>query len=177
MPKLHTGDKIPNFTFDTTFEKEKSFYDELTAPTYLWFLRYYGCTVCQVDIYDLQQRYAEFVKKGAKVMIVLQSKQSVVADAFLPDQLPFDIICDPEMKLYQDFEILPAKSKLGLASTGLLTKLKRSKDLGFQHGEYEGNEQQLPALFLIDTDGTVRSAHYAKNITDIPSIDEMLKQL
>lgn len=177
MPKLHEGDKIPDFSFDTAFESGKTFYEGLEGPTYLWFLRYYGCTVCQVDIYHLQQRYAEFREKGAKVMVVLQSRQEVVAGEFQPDQLPFDIICDPEMKLYQKFEIVPAKSMLGLASFGLLKKAKEAKKLGFAHGEYEGNEQQLPALFLIDPKGTVKLAHYAKNITDIPSLDEMLKKL
>lgn len=177
MPKLHVGDKMPDFSFDTAFESGKTFYGELKKPTYLWFLRYYGCTVCQVDIYHLQQRYAEFAEKGANVMVVLQSRQDVVAGAFQPEQLPFEIICDPEMKLYQEFEILPAKSMMGLASAGLMKKVAEAKKLGFAHGEYEGNEQQLPALFLIDTDGTVKMAHYAKNITDIPNLDEMLKKL
>jgi hypothetical protein len=42
---------------------------------------------------------------------------------------------------------------------------------------YEGNEQQLPALFIIDEQGTVTCAHYAQNIMDMPLIDDVLKLL
>ncbi len=177
MAKLKAGDKMPNFTFDTAYETGKTLYPELEGPTFIWFLRYYGCTVCQVDIHRLQENYGDFLAKGAKVMVVMQSKPAVIAGEVPPGKLPFDIICDPEMKLYEELEILPAKNMLGLASLKLPAKMKEAKALGFEHGEYEGNEQQLPALFLLDADGTVKFAHYAKNLTDMPPIAQMLQMV
>ena len=48
---------------------------------------------------------------------------------------------------------------------------------GYTHGDYEGNELQLPALFIVDEDGTVSYAHYAKNIADMPGVQEVLDLL
>ena len=41
-----------------------------------------------------------------------------------------------------------------------------------EHGEYEGNEDQLPAAFVIESDLTVSYAYYAKTAGDIPDVDE-----
>lgn len=173
--KLSKGSVMPNFTFDTPFEKGVSLYSKTDGkPTFVMFLRYYGCTVCQVDIHRLKENYGKFTEKGANVLVVLQSKPELVASEITKDELPFDIICDPTEALYKEFEILPAKSKLGMASFGLMKKMKEAKTLGFEHGAYEGDEQQLPALFLIDGSGNVAYAHYAKNLTDMPTHDEML---
>ena len=61
----------------------------------------------------------------------------------------------------------------------LLLKEKGAKAaaLGFSHGDYEGNEQQLPAMFIVEEDGTVSFAHYAKGIMDMPTVDELLEIL
>ncbi|MBQ7081980.1 MAG: hypothetical protein IJM93_00350, partial [Oscillospiraceae bacterium] len=56
-------------------------------------------------------------------------------------------------------------------------KIEKVRASGFVHGKYEGNEQQLPAMFVVDPDGTVIYAHYAENSIDMPSVDEMLEIL
>jgi Peroxiredoxin len=173
--KLQKGSIIQDFTFDTPFEKGVSLYAKTEGkPTFLMFLRYYGCTVCQVDMHHLQAKYKEFEEKGAKVLVVLQSKPELIAEQITKETFAFDIVCDPEQKLYKEFEIMPAKSKLGMVSTGLFSKMKEAKALGLEHGEYEGDEQQLPALFLLGNSGEIMYAHYAKNLTDMPTLDAML---
>jgi peroxiredoxin len=94
--------------------------------------------------------------------------------------LPFKIITDPEMKIYDLLSIEPAESMEKLAEgvgEALREKAKLARKAGFSHGDYEGNEQQLPALFIVNEDGTAAYAHYAKNIMDMPSIDEVLEML
>ena len=56
-------------------------------------------------------------------------------------------------------------------------KADKCKAYGFEHGDYEGNELQLPAMFIVGKDGTVEFAHYAKGIVDMPVIDEVLAKL
>ena len=141
------------------------------------FLRYYGCTVCQLDIRELKNDYARFTQKGAKVLVVLQSKPELIAEKQGPDDLPFDIVCDPEQKLYHELEIAPAKSKMAMASLDLMKKINEAKKEGLVHGEYEGDELQLPALFLLNGEGKVLYSHYAKKLTDMPTHDEMLALL
>ena len=37
-----------------------------------------------------------------------------------------------------------------------------------------GDEKQLPALFIVAADGTVRHAHYAADLSDMPSAEGVL---
>ena len=49
--------------------------------------------------------------------------------------------------------------------------------LGITHGLYEGCEQQLPAFFVLDKNNKALFVHYAEDIVDFPSIDELLEYL
>lgn len=177
MAMIKTGTKMPEFRFDTAYEQDLSFYDQLDRPVFLWFIRYLGCPVCQVDIQELTQAYSRFEAKGVKVIMALQSDPKIIQGSFPKGALPFTLICDPEKKLYEQFEIKPAKNMIKMASLGLIAKGLQAKKMGISHGVSEGDELQLPALFLIRPDGEVAFAKYAKNITDLPSIDEMLQMI
>ena len=45
------------------------------------------------------------------------------------------------------------------------------------YGDYEGNELQLPALFIVDRDKKVIHAHYGRDIMDMPSVDELVEMI
>ena len=122
----------------------------------------------------------EIEAKGAKVYFLLQSEKSVLEEELSGLTLPFDIICDPAMKIYEALDIQPAESMKALLGDGLeklQAKGAAAAEAGFSHGKYEGNEQQLPALFIVDAAGKVLTAHYARDIMDMPTIDEVLAQL
>ena len=182
MTKLNVGDKMPNLTFNTAYKNGVSIKDVLEGKTIFWVLRYIGCTVCRYDVHVISERYDEIKAKGAKVLVVMQSDQAHVQNDLKDIQLPFDIICDNEMKIYNALSIEPAASmqELGGGAENLaLLKEKGAKAAacGFSHGDYEGNEQQLPAMFIVEEDGTVSYAHYAKNIMDMPTVDGVLELL
>jgi hypothetical protein len=90
--------------------------------------------------------------------------------------LPLEFICDPEMEFYRQLEIRPARNMRALAGNIFRTmaKLNAARKQGYKHGDYEGNEQQLPALFVVAADGTVRYAHYAADLADMPSVKDVL---
>ncbi len=181
MQKLKIGDKMPNFICNTVYEKNKTF-DSLIdqKKTVFWVLRYIGCTVCRYDVYLLSKRYNEFQEKGVWVVVVMQSDPAVARESLGEEKLPFDIVCDTDMAIYKALDIQPAKSMedlLGDDPADLAkfeTKRAAVKESGFTHGKYEGDEKQLPALFIVAPDRTVIYAHYAKNIADMPTIDELL---
>ena len=182
MPIVHVGDTFPEFPFDTAYEEGLNSHSVLKGKTVFWFLRYIGCTVCRYDVHQIAQRYDEFKEKGAQVFVVMQSDaQHIQNDLKNTDTvLPFQIITDPEMKIYELLDIKATETKEELVA-GVMDQLKeksgKARELGFVHGDYEGNEQQLPALFIVDEDGTVEYAHYAKNIMDMPKVDEVLAML
>ena len=182
MAKYQVGDKMPQLVFDTAYQTQVKMKDVLQGKTVFWVLRYIGCTVCRYDVHLIQERYEEFKNKNAKVLVVMQSDQQHIQNDLKDIQLPFDIICDPEMKVYNELSIEPANSmqELGGGADNIaLLKAKGAKAAacGFSHGDYEGNEQQLPAMFIVEEDGTICYAHYAKHIMDMPTIDEVLELL
>ena len=173
---------MPDFNYLSPYaEGEKKFSDYAQGKkTFVVFLRYYGCTVCRLDLHIYAQRMAEFTAKGAQLMVVLQSDPNLVKEEAPLGTFPYEIACDPTQAVYKQFEIEPAKSMLKLIGGGLVSAVKKmnaAKKFGFEHGEYEGNEQQLPAMVLVDENGTITFSHYAKNLVDLPGVDEMLAKL
>lgn len=172
--KLTQNTKLPDFTFNTAFDEPQSIYSFIDEkPTAIMFLRYLGCTTCQLDLKDLKENYNLFTQKGAQVLVVMQSSEQTIKKEINETTFPFKIALDPAMQLYKEFEILPAKNKLGLASVATIKKVNAAKKAGLQHGEYEGEELQLPAVFVVDKTGNITHAHYAKNLGDMPNATEL----
>lgn len=180
--KMTSGRQMPDFKYLSPYkEGEQSFADFARGKkTYVVFLRYYGCTVCRLDLHIYAQRFKEFSDKGVQLAVVLQSDPALVKSEAPEGTFPFEIMCDPSMDVYKQLEILPAKSKLALAGGGFLKTVKKmnaAKSFGFEHGRYEGDELQLPAVALISREGVIEYAHYAKNLSDMPTAEEMLAKL
>ena len=180
--KLTKGVKMPDFEYLSPYvEGTQNFATYANGKkTFVVFLRYYGCTVCRLDLHIFAQRMAEFAAKDAQLMVVLQSDPNLVKEEAPAGTFPYELACDPTQAVYKKFDIEPAASMGKLVGGGLfkaLKKMKAAKKFGFEHGEYEGNEQQLPAMVLVDENGIVTFSHYAKNLVDMPSVDEMLAKL
>ena len=182
MTRISQGEQFPNFSFHTADGQDLNVSDVLKGKTVFWVLRYIGCTVCRLDVQMIKERYDEFKDKNAQVFVVMQSDpEHVQNDLKATDTvLPFSIITDPEQKIYNLLSIEPAESMEAMVGDGmdaLKEKAKKAGDYGYSHGDYEGNEQQLPALFIVDEDGKAVYVHYAKTIMDMPNIDEVLALL
>ena len=184
MAKLHVGDKMPFFTFQTESQSGLTTESVLrNGRTVFWVLRYIGCTTCRYDIHQIATYYEEFQKRGVQVYVVMQSDPAVVLEDLKDSPLPYHIICDQSQMIYQTLEIPATATKEERMPTlpediaKLEAKKQKIKEAGFVHGKYEGNEQQLPAMFVVDPDGSVVYAHYAKNSIDMPTVEEMLRIL
>ena len=180
MAKLEVGQIMPDFDYVTPFTIGHTLAETAAkAPkTALVFLRYWGCPLCQYDIHLLAQAYDEITAAGGQLLVVLQSDPKGLADQLgAPDKLPFPIVCDPEQKLYKDFCIAPAASMAKMADLKMVGRIIKATKLGFKHGAYEGDEQQLPAAFVVDSDRKILYAHYAKSVSDMPDAAELAKLL
>ena len=180
MAKLEIGQIMPDFEYVTPFSAGHMLTQTAAkAPrTALIFLRYWGCPLCQYDIHLLAQAHGELAARGGRLLVVLQSDPKGLAEKLeREDALPFPIICDPDQKLYQQFCIEPAASMAKMADLKMVGRIIKATKLGFRHGEYEGNEQQLPAAFVIDRQRKILYAHYAKSVSDMPGAAELAKIL
>jgi len=180
MAKLEIGQIMPDFAYMTPFSQGHTLAETAarSPKTALVFLRYWGCPLCQYDIHLLAQAHADITAKGGQLFVVLQSDPAGLAEQLgKEDALPFSIICDPEQKLYQDFCIEPAASMAKMADLKMVGRILKATKLGFRHGAYEGDEQQLPAAFVIDGERKILYAHYAKTVSDMPDAAELAKLL
>lgn len=133
------------------------------------FSRYFGCPICQVDLRELMTRKAEIEKKGAMILYITQSGEKVANQYIEKEKMDFPVIPSSKDELY-------AKYGLGIMTAEAVKqiplKLKKIKEYGFEHGEYEGWEKQGPGQFVIDENGTI--IHALKGWLDIDSILSVL---
>lgn len=177
MEKIVAGNKMPDFVFDTPYAKNCKLSDivkRVKGKTAIVFLRYYGCTLCQLDIMDFTEGYKDIAATGGQLLVGLQSDPVKLASKLGENKPPFDIICDPEQKIYKMLKIEPATSKETMGDASSMPKLARTRAVGLKHGDYEGNELQLPAAFVVEPDMTVTSAHYGRIVTDVPTVEELV---
>lgn len=179
MERLSAGEVLPDFVFDTPFEKgcRLAEFAKRAGKTALVFLRYYGCTLCQLDIHQLAENYEKITADGGQLLVVLQSDPETISGQMQRKDLPFDIICDPRQTLYRKFGIKPAASMMGMMDAKTFVKVAKAIASGYKHGKYEGNEQQLPAVLVVDDTCKLQYVHYGKSAADIPSVDELAKLL
>lgn len=175
MAKLEVGKVLPDFVYDTPFEKGLSIYAKTAEKekTALIFLRYYGCSICQYDLHQFSVHYNDIVGENGQFLVVLQSDPQGLAGQMEKDTFPYDIICDPRQELYHQFEIAPAKSMGKMLDGKAVVKMVKATAKGIKHGEYEGEELQLPAVFVVDKDNKLTFVHYGKTIGDIPGEAEL----
>ena len=180
MAKLELGQIMPDFEYVTPFSQGHTLAETAAAApkTTLIFLRYWGCPLCQYDIHLLSQAHADITANSGQLFVVLQSDPAGLAEQLgSPDKLPFSIICDPDQKLYKEFAIDPAASMAKMADLKMVGKIIKATKLGFKHGTYEGDEQQLPAAFVVDSACRILYAHYAQSVSDMPDAAELAKLL
>lgn len=180
--RLTCGDLFPDLSVKTQYEDETSIRKIMDGqPLMLVVLRYIGCTSCRYDVHLMQKNYERFVEKGVKVAVVMQSPVETIRRDLKDEPLSFPIISDPEYTIYKTLEIQPAKDMAELIGpeedkAKFMAKREGIAASGFTHGDYEGIEEQLPAFFYIDQDMTVKEAHYARSIGDMPTVEEMLNK-
>ena len=176
---LAAGDVMDDFTYDTPFRQGLTLGETVhqAQKTAVVFLRYFGCTLCQLDIHNFAQQYETIAAAGGQLLVVLQSAPETIAEQLKPGDLPFDIICDPKGALYNRYAIRPASSMLTMSDAASKAKVATAVAAGFRHGKYEGNEFQLPAAFVLDADRRVSYAHYGTTVGDVPTADALAAQM
>ena len=172
--KLRVGDKVFDFNYQTPWEKGLDFRDVTSGHLVcLMFLRYYGCSTCQLELRELTRQYPRLKKLDVKLLVVLQSQPETMRLSTPRNLFPFEIICDPDRNLYFYFDIgdNPAPE---IMSERLKQRVAQANQQGIVHGLYEGNELQAPATFLLDQQGIARYVWYGKESSDVPTGAELV---
>jgi len=167
---IKVGDKAPLFKLDS-YNAGTIDLGELIGnqKIVIIFSRYFGCPICQLDFNILLEAMPEIIAKGAKLLYITQSGEKVAKEYIEKYKVDFPVIPSSRKELYADYG-------LGLMTAGAVAKVrskfKEATERGFNHGEYEGWENQGPGQFVIDEDGNI--IHERKGWLLLPEIFAVL---
>lgn len=116
----------------------------------------------------------KFSEAGFNVVLVGLGT-SEQAEKFRRDlSLSYPIICDPHKELYRTFDLGNATLS-SIARPSVLLKGLQALSQGYRPGFGQGDVMQLPGVFLIDTEGSIRYSYFSKDPSDHPSVETLLK--
>jgi peroxiredoxin len=171
--KLVPGQTAPLIVGQGLLQDEVRVPDSSGRVTHLQFRRFAGCPVCNVHLRSFVRKYDELVGAGIREVVVFHSSR----EQFKPYQshYPFEVICDPEKKLYREFGVESSISAIFSWATW-----KAAFEGMLLPGQPKfvpppvGGRLALPADFLIATDGKIIDSHYGQHAYDQWSVEEVL---
>lgn len=179
---LQAGCKLEGFIYDTPKAAGLDLSRTIEKPTIIVFSRYYTCSVCQMLLAELKKSWPQISAMGLDLKVVIQSERQSVMEATAESPFEFDLICDPQARLYDRYNVFEADSELALLA-GNMEIIKqmggvRKIMLSAENGqEPEGRSRQLPAVFIIQPDMTVSYAYYGRTMVDLPDILTVLETM
>ncbi len=181
--KLEKGERIPDITYNSRYEKNKQLSRAVTKKTLLVFSRYYECDICRKTLDTFKKYQRVFRMMGIDIKFVLQSDLKTVSEA--QSNYPFELIADPECKLYDMFNIFEANSMINMVAGDKMFEDMTQGDIrnlldtnlidafvGDDNSEHR--ELQLSAFIAIDKNLNVIYSHYCKTIGDFPEAGKLL---
>lgn len=169
--KVRSGETIPAMKLMNIHDAEVAI-PSGAKRVHLQFRRFAGCPICNLHLQSFIQRNAEIEAAGVHEVVIFHSPK----ESLLPFQgkFPFDVVGDPEKKLYAQFgvgsslfSLLDVRAWPAIVNGNTATEKPT--------GAPEGGPLGLPADFLIAADGKVLASHYGRHAYDQWSVDELLK--
>lgn len=149
---------------------------------HLQFRRFAGCPACDLHLRTLAKRQADLDALGIREVVVFHSSADALR-TYVGD-LSFDLIADPDQRLYRAFGVesspralLGPRAWLPLAKAiahGLRAVVVEGRPMPPLHPA--GGRFGLPADLLIGRNGRVLASHYGDHLDDQWSADELLEK-
>jgi hypothetical protein len=147
---------------------------------HLQFRRFAGCPVCNLHLRTVVTRHDEIRAAGIREVVVFHSGVAELRGHV--DDLPFDVIPDPEKGLYREFGVESRRRALLDPRVWPVIVRSIARDLppvlrgrrSLPARRPEGGRLGLPGDFLIAPDGRVLAGQIGRHAYDQWSVDELL---
>jgi len=174
--QLTDGQITPIVIANGLHQQEIRLPDASGRVTHLQVRRFAGCPVCNLHLQSFVKRYDELHQAGVREVAVFHSPR----EKFLPYQshFPFEVICDPEKKLYRQFGVHSSITTLFSRATwkAAFEGMRLPGQPKFVPPPV-GGRLGLPADFLIAPDGKIIAVYYGKHAFDQWTVDEVLEKV
>jgi peroxiredoxin len=121
----------------------------------------------------LGEHYDEFRASGADVVAIFQYRAEPTYNFCRKRGVPFDCLGDPEREAYHAVGLERGGPKEYIGPQ-LVKGFVRAARHGALPGKPVGDVAQRPGTFVVAADGTVAYAHYNKDSSDHPPINDLL---
>jgi peroxiredoxin len=179
-PKLATGDHVPSHCL-TSMTGAPVTVPDAGQLVHLQLRRFAGCPICNLHLRCVSARSDEIAKAGIHEVIVFHSSAQDLRKH--EAQLPFDVIPDPDKKLYREFGAESSLRSVGhpkawftvahAFTRSLWATLRRRAPMAPLIPP--GGSLGLPADLLIAPGGRVVAAKYGTHASDQWPVDELLE--
>lgn len=178
MSHLIKGNLASNFEYLCAFDKtSKSYFEECqNKKSVIYFLRYVGCLVCQLDIKRINDSIASFRNKNVEIFVVIQSSIESIEAYNSVQKINFRFVSDSSSQIYKRY-LVTKGNIFQFLHPNSIPKVFKSLKSGFRHGKFEGEETQLPAVFIVNENHIINYSYYGSYISDLPTIDEILQKI
>ena len=147
------------------------------GSTVFYFLRHFGCPLCQVHLSEIREHHAEFERRGVQVVAVGQGTGNEAHGFCSEWQVGIPCLGDPERTTYQEYG-LQRGSWWSVVVRSLFTRPLHTLRLLFD-ADLDGirlsstDLLQLPGVAIVEWGGTLRSIHIAAQPEDMPTPSEV----
>ena len=143
----------------------------------LSFFRNGACAMCNLRVHELIRHYADFEKNGIRILGVFESSREDMLPYVGQQNLPFELIADPEANLYELYHLESSQEKIEkVISSGVAEeRIKEAAAQGYHLTKQAGaNFYRLPADFLIDENFNIVKLHYSDIVIDHMNIADII---
>lgn len=123
------------------------------------FFRFASCPFCNLRVHQLVESYAELGNDFTIVAVFDSPIDNLVRHAE-GHKAPFQILADESNRYYREYGIEHSFAGMMKGMLLRMPTLIRSMSMGYVPTIIKGSMTTMPADFLIDARGVIRTAHY-----------------
>ena len=174
---LQVAQSAPDFSMEDHLGNRVSLSNLRGKKVMLSFYRYASCPLCNLRVHELIKLHEEFSRKGLTMVAFFHSPRETILEYVGKQGPPFLIIPDPERKVFDLYGIEESEEKYNKGAANK-DRIEAAHALGFESGKkVDGSRYVVPADFLIDEQGIIRTAYYGADISDHLPIEDIEKFL
>ncbi|GAV19322.1 ahpC/TSA family protein [Mariprofundus micogutta] len=163
--KLYAGDSVVPISL-TSIEGEMFSLDALKGQRFmLSFFRFASCPFCNLRMHELVSRIDEF-GDSFTIVAVFDSPLDNLQEHATGHAAPFPILADPENIYYYKYGIEHSLAGVFKGMIFRMPTLLKGMLKGYVPLKIKGSMTTMPADFLVDETGLIRTAYYGSDEGD-----------
>ena len=174
--QLQAGDRAPDFELACLDGTTIRLADYKGKKLLLSFYRFASCPFCNLRVHAIGELYPE-ISSEMEVIGVFESSLETLQIYMPRHSLAFKIASDTKAVSYKKYGV--THSFMGMLS-GMIMRmptLMKAMFKGYFPGNIDSSLTRMPADFIIDEEGKILVAYYAKDEGDHLSIEEIQKHV